>query len=401
MAFDTNPALEQLPRPGEVLAGKYRIVSLIGQGGMAAVFQARHEILDQPVAIKFLLPAIALREQAVQRFLNEGRAAAKLRNEHITQVIDVGTLPDGGAYMVLEYLEGLDLARVLSVRRTLPLSEAVDYLLQALEGMAHAHAKGIVHRDLKPANLFVTRRADGTTCIKVLDFGISKAGTREDSITAVNARLGSPSYMSPEQVRNSKDVDTRSDIWSLGVILFEMLMGEPPFTGENHVEVFAGIMAKDPAPVSKSRRDVPDSFDAVIADSLQRDREKRTASVAELAKRLCPFASFEGRRSADRIVRIVKGLRLTMEMAAVPGLVGAQETAEIESEGDELLPPTLKCMTVAPNDAGPEEETLRVPLVPPVRASNLPAPQGLGDDVEETVRAPHPRLSNKPGGKKP
>src|SRR5262245_36689886 len=182
---------------GAVLAGRYRIDRVLGQGGMGIVVQAMHLQLHQPVAMKLLLPEVLGNQQIVQRFLREAQAAVQLRSEHVARVIDVGTLDTGAPYMVLEYLEGADLSNV--PRSQLSVGGGVDLMLQACEALAEAHSLGIVHRDIKPANLFITRRADGSALLKVLDFGISKTSAMGSQLTATMAVMGTPAYMSPEQ----------------------------------------------------------------------------------------------------------------------------------------------------------------------------------------------------------
>src|SRR3954454_18638740 len=216
---------------GRVLAGKYRIERVLGRGGMGVVVAAHHIHLDEKVAIKFLLPEAVANAEVLGRFVREARAAVRIKSEHVARVSDVGTLEGGEPYMVMEYLEGSDLAEWLLQRGALPVEQAVEFLLQASEAIAEAHALGIVHRDLKPANLFVVRRADGLLSIKVLDFGISKvtdASMAAGAATSTLALMGSPLYMSPEQMESARTADARSDIWSLGVILYELLTGACP-----------------------------------------------------------------------------------------------------------------------------------------------------------------------------
>mgnify|MGYP001062724726 FL=1 len=222
-------------QPGDLLAGKYRIERVLGRGGMGVVVSAVHEALDERVALKFLLPEALANQEAVQRFLREARAAVKIRSEHVARVTDVGTLESGAPYMVMEYLDGVDLARYLESRGPLPVPEAVEYMLQACEALAEAHALGIVHRDLKPANLFRIERVDGTPSIKLLDFGISKVIAHQVALTQTSSMLGSPLYMAPEQMTSSKHVDARADVWALGIILFELVTGEPPFQGDHRI----------------------------------------------------------------------------------------------------------------------------------------------------------------------
>ncbi len=237
MMRDSHPGSEHARigvAPGEVLAGKYRVDRVLGAGGMGVVVAAHHVHLDERVALKFLLPDALRSPEAVARFVREARAAVKIKSEHVARVTDVGHLENGAPYIVMEYLEGVDLSAWLRQNGPMPIPQAVDFVLQACEAIADAHVLGIVHRDLKPSNLFCIRRTDGQSSIKVLDFGISKIlnpGTPRPDMTATSALIGSPLYMSPEQMSLSKGVDVRTDIWSLGIILFELITGRTPFEG--------------------------------------------------------------------------------------------------------------------------------------------------------------------------
>ncbi len=285
----------ELPKTGDLLLGKYRLEERIGEGGMGVVFAARHELLGQRVAVKVIRPEYAGRVETVSRFINEARAAARIDNDHVARVLDVGRLEDGLPYMVLEFLSGWDLAYALRHRGPLPIPDVADYLLQSIEAIAHAHAAGIVHRDLKPSNLFLARRSDGTARVKVLDFGISKiTGTGDEpeaSVTRTDTMLGSPAYMSPEQLRDAKRVDARSDIWALGVVAYELLTGHRPFRADNAVALFAAIQESKPASVRAHRRDVSHALDAIILKCLRSSPAERFASVTELALALSPFGS--------------------------------------------------------------------------------------------------------------
>lgn len=301
MSSAPEPPVPTLPAVGDVLLQKYRIERCIGRGGMGAVYLARHEVLNQYVAIKLLLPEIASNPEAVSRFLNEARAAAQIHSEHVAKVLDIDTLPNGGAFMVLEYLEGYDLATYLEQRGRFSVGEAVDFVLQSLEAIAHAHALGIVHRDLKPANLFLTSGPDSRPIIKVLDFGLSKASHSPSGLTSANLVLGSPLFMSPEQLRSSRCADVRADIWSIGICLYQFVTGEPPFKGETFEEIFAAVIEAKPKPPSQCVAGVPGEIDSIIGVCLQRDREERYANVGDLAMALGPLAPPEARASVDRI----------------------------------------------------------------------------------------------------
>jgi serine/threonine-protein kinase len=297
-----------LPQPGDVLLGKYRVERVIGVGGMGAVVAARHLQLEEQVAIKFLLPQMLAYEEIVQRFLREARAAIKIRSEHCVRVLDVGKLETGAPYMVMEYLEGEDLAALVEKHRPLPVADTVDWVLQAGEALAEAHALGIIHRDLKPANLFLTRRADGTPCVKVLDFGISKqtASGADAGVTKTQAVLGSPRYMSPEQMRSTKDVDARADVWALGAVVHELVAGEPPFDAETMTALCAAILQDAPRPMRATRPDTPPQLEAVVRGALEKDRDRRFQNIAQLAAALAPFGSPSARVSAERIARVLR-----------------------------------------------------------------------------------------------
>lgn len=280
-------AQSQFP-PGTVLLGKYRIEHVLGAGGMGVVAMATHLQLNERVALKFLLPEVMSNQEVVQRFLREAQAAVKLKGEHVARVIDVGTLEDGVPYMVMEYLEGGDLSQLLAESGPLPSMVAVDYALQACAALAEAHAIGIVHRDIKPANFFVTRRPDGSALLKMLDFGISKAPVGVDQgLTRTQAVMGTPAYMSPEQMRSSRDVDARSDIWSLGVVIYELLAGMRPFRSESFSELCLKV-AMDPLQPLQ----IPHApgLAQVVHRCLEKDPNHRFQNVAEVAAALAPYA---------------------------------------------------------------------------------------------------------------
>jgi serine/threonine-protein kinase len=282
---------------GDTLLGKYRVERVLGVGGMGAVVAARHLKLDQTVAIKVLLPEVGEDPDMVTRFEREARAAAKIKSDHIVRVNDVGALDDGTPYMVMEHLEGEDLEKYLKRRRSLPIDRAVEIAVQVCEVLSEAHALGIVHRDLKPANLFCVPRADGTPSIKVLDFGISKM--MSENLTNARGVMGSPAYMSPEQIRAPHEVDGRADIWALGIVLYEMLTGFAPFTARTLPAILTNI-ATCPAPsVRRYRLDVPAKLEAVIQKCLEKDPDNRYASAAEVADALAPFVRKEIERTSS------------------------------------------------------------------------------------------------------
>jgi hypothetical protein len=330
-------------REGDLLAGKYRVERVLGSGGMGIVVAARHVELDQLVAIKFVRDEALSNEQGVQRFLREARAAVKLKSEHVARVLDVGKLESGAPYMVMEYLEGSDLATVLAEQGPLPLGSACDWIMQACEAVAEAHAAGIVHRDLKPENLFLTRAVGGAPKVKVLDFGVSKAvkGPSGDllGLTRTRAMLGSPLYMSPEQMRSSRDVDSRADIWAMGVVLFQLLTARWPFEADSMPELCLKVVSDPPLSLATLRPDVPQGIVGVVERCLSKDPAKRYAQAAELASALEPFVPPASRVFAERARLVIAdgAQRLARSDAdALPGSAEGSTPALSASSGERV-----------------------------------------------------------------
>jgi serine/threonine-protein kinase len=316
------------PPRDSVIAGKYRVESTLGFGGMGVVLAARHLQLDERVAIKILRDDVTLDSEHIERFLREAQAAVRLKSEHVARISDVGTLPDGKPYMVMELLEGMDLGRLLQDQGQLARPLAVDLVLQTCDALAEAHAIGIVHRDIKPTNLFITSRRDGSPLLKVLDFGISKAqSTAELSLTQTSSMLGTPAYMSPEQMRSARNADARSDLWSLGTVLYELVEGDPPFDADNFAELCVAVATEAPRPMTHAPELAP-----VLARCLAKSADDRFPSIAELALALEPLSSDpqRARREVNRIFRTL-GRPLPADRDATPAPARSSHAADEES----------------------------------------------------------------------
>jgi hypothetical protein len=289
---------------GHVLAGKYQVERVLGQGGMGVVVQAIHVQLGQRVAIKFVLPEVMHNPEIYGRFLREAQAAALLRSAHVARVIDIGSLETGAPYMVMEYLDGENLESLLRRVGPVPVVTAAAWMLEACEAVAEAHALGIIHRDLKPANLFLANGAGGLQSIKVFDFGISKVTSPsglELSLTSAVSVMGSPSYASPEQLRSTRNVDHRTDIWALGVTLYQLVSADMPWKADTLPELSIKVAVDPPPPLPPQLR-VPAAFEQIIRRCLEKEPGRRYASVAALAEALGPFAP-EGRVAVERVRR--------------------------------------------------------------------------------------------------
>ncbi len=320
----------QAPNPGDILLGKYRVEEIIGVGGMGRVVKASHLYLQQPVAIKILLPELAESQSTVARFLREAQATVRLRSEHIARVMDVGTMPDGSPFMVMEFLEGHDLNQILRHHGPQQPQAVVDLILQACEGMAEAHAIGIVHRDIKPSNFFITRRPDGSSLLKILDFGISKTPAELSELTGAQTVVGTPTYMAPEQMVSARSTDPRSDIWSIGVVMYQLLSGRPPFEAETYAQLVLQVGTAPPAPLHVA---LPPGLGEIVLRCLEKDPNRRIQSVGELARVLAPYASdpMTAQQAAERAARI-----LTTPRGSQPGFPLAGTAG-----GLSLTPPNL------------------------------------------------------------
>ena len=302
---------------GQVIAGKYEIVGLIGVGGLGFVVAANHVELGEKVALKFLRPEALVNEEAVARFSHEARASAQIKSEHVARVFDVGSLPDGAPFIVMEHLDGCDLSVVLHQQGPLPTQLAVDYALQTCEALAAAHASGVVHRDIKPENLFLTHRGQGMDSIKVLDFGISKVALRRSNnstrhpLVQTTMAMGSPIYMSPEQLRASKDIDARTDIWSIGCVLYELLTNKLAFDAPSITHVTAVILESEPLSLRAVCPTLPPGLETIIQRCLAKNPNDRFQDVGELAIALYPFGPPQGRFAVERVCAILRNAGLT------------------------------------------------------------------------------------------
>jgi serine/threonine-protein kinase len=323
---------EVILEAGTLVGGRYHIEACLGRGGMGAVYAARHVELGHRVAVKVLFHRA---EAAVARFLREARTCARLKSEHVASVHDAGRLPDGTPYLAMELLAGADLAHAIATG-AVKVSDAVDYVLQACEGLAAAHAAGIVHRDVKPANLFLTKAADGTPLVKVIDFGVAKlllddAGGADAGLTSTLTVLGSPLYMSPEHIRRAKDVDERTDVWALGVVLYEMLTGQVPFRAANFATLSIAIATEQPRPPSQLQSGVPRALDACVLRCLEKDRARRFSDLGELAGALCELGGAGGRARAERVERILAGRGSSWALAPAPARRRAALAASVSA----------------------------------------------------------------------
>jgi eukaryotic-like serine/threonine-protein kinase len=292
--------------PGQIIAERYLVGEVLGGGGMGVVWAGTHVLLGTPVAIKLIHSELKDDAEAVGRFVNEARAAAALKGDHVARVFDAGQLQTGEPYLVMERLEGLSLDRYLQGRGPLPQAEAVTIVLQVCEGLAEAHAAALVHRDIKPANLFLAERPDGHYSVKVIDFGIAKQRVRADNpaLTNPGKSLGSPWYMSPEQMLTPASVDERADIWSIGVLLFELLTARLPFDGESVPQVCATVLSNRPPRPSEIRGDIAPELEAIVLRCLEKEPQRRFRSVNDLAHALHPFVSVAASSDAGSLERV-------------------------------------------------------------------------------------------------
>ncbi len=356
-----------MPKIGDVVAGKYRLERVAGEGGMGIVYAAEHLVLRQRVAVKVLLPDAATSDAVVERFEREAQAAARIQSEHVARVMDAGSLASGAPFLVMEFLEGSDFEELLEQHTTLPVADVADAILQALEALAHAHSVGIVHRDLKPANLFLASRPDGRRVVKMLDFGISKTMQARpgEKVLTGHAVLGSPVYMSPEQLRNAKKIDGRADIWSLGVVAYELLTGKPPFDGDGVGEIFAAILEKQAIPVHVRNPEVPVELSNIIAKCLARKVSDRWSDPYALARAVEPFGSGAFAHLVERIEQVLSRAKMFRSLATptetrlvVDAIAAAARRARTQAGVHSAIPPSTRSPLIVDVELSPEESEM-------------------------------------------
>jgi serine/threonine-protein kinase len=372
---------------GQIIGGKYRVKGLLGKGGMGLVLHGEHvRLSSEEVAIKLLLPAMREVAGMTTRFLREAQAASKIKSRHVARVTDVDVMPDGTPYMIMEYLDGVSLAVLRRQRGALPIPDAVRFVLEACDAIGEAHALGIVHRDLKPANLFLAQGHNGEEIVKVLDFGISKVESPgEEESTKTGQMMGSPKYMAPEQMLSMHDVDGRSDIWSLGAILYDFVAGRTPFMADTTPQLCALVLHGTPPPPRQFRADLPEGLEAVILRCLERQPERRYASIAELVAALAPFAPEGTRIPAPRLPS--SGQRHTGSWSGVrPSLLVPEASAAEEAS---LAPEA----SPAP-EPDRDQPTAAVPPYPGARRSSA-APSAHGATVSVWNAALHERAPSR------
>jgi serine/threonine-protein kinase len=282
----SDPGTSML-EPGSFIAGRYRVLEKIGEGGMGQLYACLDTVLSREVAVKLMQRSLAAEPLVAERLMREAMLAAQLRR-HVAQVFDCGMLATGEPFIVMELLSGRDIYAVLRESGPLSPEDVSGLMLQVCDGLAEAHEKGIIHRDLKPENLFCATQPDGEVVIKIVDFGVSKqvTGRRMRAQTNPGESVGSPQYMSPEQITAPSEVDARTDIWSLGVVMFELLTGVLPFRGPGTARICAAVLT-DPTPsISEYRNDVPPALEFIVRRCLEKDRERRFSDVSELSAAL-------------------------------------------------------------------------------------------------------------------
>lgn len=367
-AFAPDSPSDMGVAPGDIIAGKYRVEHILGQGGMGVVVSAMHMQLDERVAIKIMRPEGAGRTEACERFMREARVAVKIKSQHVAKVLDVGQMPDTRPYMVMEYLEGRDLGEELERNGPMPEAQAVDYVLQACDALAEAHKRGIVHRDLKPSNLFLCKNQK-PPIIKLLDFGVSKFKDNSllpnvaPSLTAETALLGTPYYMSPEQIRSAKDVDEKADVWALGVILYELISGRVPFEGTSATGVLAAICGDKPKPLHQVCKTVSADVSEIVGACLEKNLEERMPNVRELVRALAAVAPDKASTIDERLAGIhIQATTANSSRGSMPSIPEGPISVRTSKtlSRDEMLGATVGGITQTQPPAGHRSKLLAI-----------------------------------------
>jgi serine/threonine-protein kinase len=408
------------------VSAKYAVDRVLGSGATGVVLAARHIQLRERVALKVLRPEVAYLPGLRARFEREAQAAVRIKSEHIVRILDVGAMDSGLPYIVMEFLDGCDLRQLLRTRGAIPIEEAVEYVAQACIGVVEAHAAGVVHRDLKPSNLFLTHRPDGSPLVKVLDFGVSKLASEANDrteLTLLDGVLGSPKYMSPEQARSARSVDARADVWSLGVILYHLLAGRPPFSGESTTELLSAILTTEPALLTDVVPDAPAPLESILRKCLEKNVDRRVQSVAELALALVPWVRSETGALISRIADSSRrGARRSQASAPPPatpdvGLSASGGTAMGWQTHNWLRPKPARIFAAAltfsvvlvagaiwlargPDAAPAQTQRPTMPLAeipPPTVSAKAPLPPALPIPADRVVPGPSPEAVDRVG----
>ena len=377
------------PRCGSTLDERYRIVRRIGVGGMGVVYEGMHLLIQRRVAIKMLHAEYTRNHEILVRFRREAIAATTIRHPHIVEVLDMGTSPDGAAYMVLEFLDGRDWADDIEKAGAQPLGKTVRILRQVCDGLQAAHDKNIVHRDLKPENIYLARHGSNDDHVKIVDFGISKMtdppdaapepGKAQQALTKTGAAMGTPYAMAPEQMMGQKDVDHRADLWAIGVILFRALTASYPFDADTFPLLAVSVLTGEPQSLSKFRDDLPPEIQQIVTRLLEKDRALRFQSAREIRDALAPFESFEPQPA---VAVSAAPLRSALGVAAT--MLHATPLARPEPLAP---PPAIGSTTVGHRVTPPETPS----IAPPPPAPIEPAPLRASPPTSSMAAAPPAR----------
>ena len=366
------------PVPGDVIGGKYRIVRVIGDGGMGTVYEAHHEVLETNVALKFLHGELAQRPGLGSRFLQEARVSARIHSPHVTHVTDVDQMADGSPYLVMELLQGEPLQQAMDRLGKLIPTQAVDFALQILAGLEAAHAIGVVHRDLKPDNVFIVPSSNGPL-LKLIDFGIAKlraSTVYQKGLTRAGVVMGTPEYMAPEQLFAAENVDHRADLYSLGVILFEMLSARRPADGDDVETIVAAVVSGNVRHLAQLEPNLPKALVAAVERALLPDREARFGSALEMRVALAPFTG---------VLSYGSGLAAGPGAPSQPPPIhtGPAQVFEVERPVPKTLPPEVNPDIL--DFKGSTQQVSDAAVLEAMRASAAPSPPAQFGYVPQPV----------------